>query len=171
MYICTSEFVSFKCIQYSTWCQNRGCICISLTRRTCRLNPAVSCTHSVIQTRNIILQTELFLQEEGKRDPNTSTQTFKLQSIQGLQVKFYSVSTRNPVIPCKGNYSTYRINSSTRNLQEILQLQGSSHAGRYKASSSKCSPCIQAFYMAENPPGHPIRTPRLPFILPTETAF
>ena len=172
MNICTSEFISFKCIQYSTWCQNRGCICISSTRRTCRLNPAVSCIHSVIQTRNIILQTELFLQEEGKRDSQyiySDLQHFN--QIQGLQVKFYSVSTCNPVIPCKGNYSTYRINSSTRNLQEILQLQGSSHAGRYKASSSKCSPCIQAFYMAENPPGHPIRTPKLPFILPTKTAF
>ena len=56
---------------------------------------------------------------------------------------------RFPVIPCKGNYSTHRINSSTRILQEILQLQGSSHAGRYKASSSNCSPCIQAFYTAE----------------------
>ena len=33
--------------------------------------------------------------------------------------------------------------------QEILQLQGSSHADHYKASSSDCYPCIQAFYMAE----------------------
>ena len=47
------------------------------------------------------------------------------------------------------SHSTHRINSSTRNLQEILQLQGSSRAYRYKASSSNCSPCIQAFYMAE----------------------
>ena len=54
--------------------------------------------------------------------------------------------------PMQGNYSTYRINSSTRILQEILQLQGSSHADRYKASSSNCSPCIQAFYMAETLP-------------------
>ena len=51
--------------------------------------------------------------------------------------------------PMLGNYSTYRINSSTRILQENIQLQGPSHAGRYKASSSICSPCIQAFYMAE----------------------
>ena len=48
MYIRTSVFVSFKRIQYSTWCQNRGCICISSTRRTYRSNPAVSCIHSVI---------------------------------------------------------------------------------------------------------------------------
>ena len=60
---------------------------------------------------------------------------------------FYSVSTRNPATPSN---STYRINSSTRILQEILQLQGSSRADHYKASSSNCSPCIQAFYMAES---------------------
>ena len=69
------------------------------------------------------------------------------------------ISTAFPVFPCaiqqvsshpvQGNYSTHRINSSTRIIQEILQLQGSSRAGRYKASSSNCSPCIQAFYMAE----------------------
>ena len=34
-------------------------------------------------------------------------------------------------------------------LQEIPQLQGSSHADHYKASSSNCSPCLQAFYTAE----------------------
>ena len=33
--------------------------------------------------------------------------------------------------------------------QEILQLQGSSHADQYKASSSNCSPCLQASYTAE----------------------
>ena len=38
---------------------------------------------------------------------------------------FYSVSIRNPATPSN---STYRINSSTRILQEILQLQGSSRA-------------------------------------------
>ena len=149
MYICTSEFVSFKRIQYSTWCQNRGCICISSTRRTHRLNPAVSCIHSVIQTRNIILQTELLLQEEGKRDPNTSTQTFKLQSIQETPAQILQCFHMQSSHSMLGNYSTHRINSSTRILQEILQLQGSSHAGRYKVSFSICSPCIQAFYLTE----------------------
>ena len=44
-------------------------------------------------------------------------------------------------------------------LQEILQLQGSSHADHYKASSSDCSPCIQAFYMAEQGSQLPYSTP------------
>ena len=63
-------------------------------------------------------------------------------------------TTRNPTSfessRAKKNYSTYRINSTTRNLQEILQLQGSSRAHRYKASSSNCSPWLQAFYTAES---------------------
>ena len=105
MYIHTSEFVSFKCIQYSTWCQNRGCICISSTRRTYRLNPAVSCIQSVIQARNIILQTELFLQEEGKREIPIHLLNLQLQSILHINIRtrtqFYSVSTCNPVIPSK----------------------------------------------------------------------
>ena len=59
--------------------------------------------------------------------------------LQELQC-FYTQSSH----PVQRNYSTYRINSSTRILQEILQLQGSSCADQYKASSSNCSPCIQA---------------------------
>ena len=142
MYICTSVFVSFKHIQYSTWCQNRGCICISSTRRTYRLNPAVSCIHSVIQTRNIILQTELILQEEGKRQIPSAILSLQIQCFLQHYQCFHMQFNEFPVIPCKGNYSTHRINSSTRNLQEIFQLQGASHTGRYKASSSSCFPCI-----------------------------
>ena len=43
--------------------------------------------------------------------------------------KNYSVSTRSPATPSN---STYRINSTTQNLQEILQLQGSSRAGSFQ---------------------------------------
>ena len=65
---------------------------------------------------------------------------------------FYSVSTCNPATP---RYSTYRINSSTRILQEILQLQGSSRADQYKASSSDCS-CVSKHSTRQNKaPGLP----------------
>ena len=43
--------------------------------------------------------------------------------------KNYSASTRNPATPSN---SAYRINSSTRIPQEILQLQGSSRAGSFQ---------------------------------------
>ena len=119
--------------------------------------------------------------EEEREDPrrelqsSSSTVVFP-QILQELQEffeysVFYSVSTRNPVIPCKRNYSTYRINSSTRILQEILQLQGSSRADQYKASSSNCSPWLQALHTAGSSykapysiPG-PYSTSRLPVIL------
>ena len=52
-------------------------------------------------------------------------------------------STRTTVFPHAiqqlQDNSTYRINSSSRILQEILQVQGSSRADHYKASSSDCS--------------------------------
>ena len=76
--------------------------------------------------------------EEEREDPRRDTSIFEYSGVSTFY-KNYSVSTRNPVIPCKENYSTYRINSTTRNLQEILQLQGSSRADHYKASSSNCS--------------------------------
>ena len=88
--------------------------------------------------------------EEEREDPRRDSSIYL--RVQNTVVfphfyKNYSVSTHNPVIPC---YSTYRINSSTRILQEILQLQGSSHTDHYKASSSDCFPYLQAFYMAES---------------------
>ena len=97
---------------------------------------------------NIILQTELILQEEGKRDSSASSQSLNTVFSTAFPV-FSHAMQQVSSHPCKGNYPTHRINSSTRNLQEILQLQGSSHAGRYKASSSNCSLCIQVFYPAE----------------------
>ena len=39
----------------ATWCQNRGCICISSTRRTYSRIHAVSCIHPVIQTTTRII--------------------------------------------------------------------------------------------------------------------
>ena len=113
----------------------------------------------VIQTRTIILWTELFPKKRREKiqgeilqsSSSTSTvvfpQFYKNYKISSNTVYSYSVSTCNPATP---RYSTYRINSSTRILQEILQLQGSSRADQYKASSSDCSPCLQAFYTAES---------------------
>ena len=69
-------------------------------------------------------------------------------------------SSKFPVIPC---YSTYRINSSTRILQEILQLQGSSRADQYKASSSNCSRVSKHSTWQNKAP---YSTSRLPAILP-----
>ena len=103
--------------QNATWCQNRGCICISLTRRTYGrihssfLHPAY--------IRTIILWTELFPKKRREKIQGEILQsifeysgvsTF-LQELQEYSV-FYSVSTRNPATPSN---SAYRINSSPRN--------------------------------------------------------
>ena len=116
MYIRTSSFVLLACNSTrvcwpdnATWCQNRGCICISSTRRTYgRIHiPAT-----------IILWTELF---PKKRREKISKERFFNLSSSGVSTflqdsfeysVFYSVSTRNPATP---NNSAYRINSSTRN--------------------------------------------------------
>ena len=78
---------------------------------------------------------------------------------------FYSVSTCNPAT---SRYSTYRINSSTRILQEILQLQGSSRAGSFQ-QLFPVSPSILhgriRLPASLSIPG-PYSTSRLPAILP-----
>ena len=113
-----------------------------------------SCIHSNNNSVDRIIS-----KEEEREDPRRDTSVFFeysgvstfLQDSFEYSV-FYSVSTRNPATPSN---STYRINSSTRILQEILQLQGSSRADHYKAFSSNCSPCLQAFYTAESNSKHP----------------
>ena len=85
-----------------------------------------------------------------------------LHAIQQLQSK-YSVSTRNPAILC---YSTYRINSTTRNLQEILQLQGSSHARHLPVTVSRASKHSTWQNPAIRLQALQTHTGRLPAILP-----
>ena len=135
IFVCSTLRVSNKGLltQNATWCQNRGCICISLVRRT--YGP-------IHIPATIILWKELFPKKKEREDPRRDSSIYLRvqntvvfpQIIQELQdffeySVFYSVSTRNPATR---RYSTYRINSSTRILQEILQLQGSSRAGSFQ---------------------------------------
>ena len=115
--------------QNATWCQNRGCICISSTRRTYgRIHEQFPAYNPVIQTSTIILWTELFPKKRREKDPRRDSSIYlRVQNtvvfpqiihiLQELQdffeySVFYSVSTRNPATPSN---SAYRINSSTRN--------------------------------------------------------
>ena len=125
--------------QNATWCQNRGCICISSIRRTYGRIHSSSLHPAYIQTSTIILWTELFPKKKREKIQGEILQSIFEYSgvstfLQELQDSFeysvfYSVSTRNPATPSN---SAYRINSSTRILQEILQLQGSSRAGSFQ---------------------------------------
>ena len=98
---------------------------------------AVSCIHPDKYNNSA---NRIISKEEEREDPRRDTSVFFEYSgvstynpsiLQELQC-FYTQSSKFPVIPCRDNYSTYRINSSTRILQEILQLQGSSRAGIFQ---------------------------------------
>ena len=130
----------------ATWCQNRGCICISSTRRTYSRIHAVPCIHPVIQTTTrIILWTELFpkkrrekIQGEILQRPHSSSNPKSVSS----------VSTRNP--------ASYKLILYTELiLQEIQENYNNYQTHPMQACSSNCFPCIQAFYTAESSSKHP----------------
>ena len=131
--------------QNATWCQNRGCICISSTRRTYgRIHML-----PVIQTSTIILCTELFPKKRREKIQGEILQSiFKYSGVSTfLQDSFeysvfYSVSTRNPATPSN---SAYRINSSTRNTTTTRLIPCRSVQGIFQW----LLPCLQAFYTAE----------------------
>ena len=154
-------------IQNATWCQNRGCFCISSVRRTYgRIHSSFLHT-PVIQTSTIILWTELFPKKRREK-----IQGEILQSIFRYRIQWcFHNSTRTTCNPASFQSSCAILHTELILLQEILQLQVSSRADQYKAPSSDCSPCLQAFYTAESShkapysiPG-PHSTSRLPVIL------
>ena len=149
--------------QNATWCQNRGCICISSTRRTYgRIHML-----PVIQTSTIILWTELFPKKRREKISKVLQSIFEYSGVstflQELQDPFeysvfYSVSTRNPATPSN---SAYRINSSPRNTTTTRLIPCRSVQGIFQW----LLPCLQAFYTAEySTPSAPY-TSRLPVIL------
>ena len=98
----------------TTWCQNRGCICISSTRRTYGRIHAVSCIHPVIQTSNNNSVNRIISKEKERED------------IQGEILQGPHSSSNPRVFPVFYTQSSnlqidsiYRINS-TRNTRLIL---------------------------------------------------
>ena len=138
--------------QNATWCQNRGCICISSVRRTYGRIHSSFLHPAYIQTSTIILWTELFPKKKREKIQGEILQSIFEYSgvstfLQELQDSFeysvfYSVSTCNPATPSN---STYRINSSTRNTTTTRLIP----CHPVQAPSSNCFLCLQAFYTAE----------------------
>ena len=86
---------------------------------------AVSCIHPDNNSVDRIIS-----KEEEREDPGRELQSiFEYSGVSTNNTRTTRTTARTTVIPC---YSTYRINSSTRILQEILQLQGSSRAGSFQ---------------------------------------
>ena len=180
MYIRTSSFVSFETNVFhstlgllthnATWCQNRGCICISSTRRTYGRIHAVWCIHPVIQTRTIILHTELFPKERREREKiqGEILQGPQRPSFQLESKSVSSVSTCNPATTTSLFPHLIMHTELILLLPQELQRYYNYKAHPVQAYSSNCSPCIQAFYTAESRlqapysvPG-PYSTSRLP---------
>ena len=91
--------------------------------------------------------------EEEREDPRRDSSIYlRIQWCFHIPTRTTSISTHNPATP---RYSTYRINSSTRIFQEILQLQGSSRADQYKASSSDCFRVSKHSTRQNKAPGYP----------------
>ena len=138
----------------ATWCQNRGCICISSVRRTygrIHILPAyiqssrqvqLSCGQNYFQRRGERRSKERFFNLSSSTEySGVSTFLQELQDFFEYSV-FYSVSTRNPATP---RYSTYRINSSPRNTTTTRLIPCRLIQGIFQ----QLFPCLQAFYTAE----------------------
>ena len=98
--------------------------------------------------------------EEEREDPRRDSSIYlRVQNtvVFPHSYKNYSASTRNPATPSN---SAYRINSSTRILQEILHLQGSSRAGSFQ----------QLFPVSPSILHGRIRLPDLPTVFQGHTA-
>ena len=146
--------------QNATWCQNRGCICISSTRRTYGrihssfLHPAYIQTSTINSVDRIISKEE----ERERRYPRRDSSIY-LRVVFPHSYKNYSVSTRNPATPSN---STYRINSSPRTTRLIpcrLLPATVPLVSKHSTRQNK----------APGPPysiPRPYRTSRLPVILP-----
>ena len=138
---------------------------------------AVSCIQSSHPDENNNSVDRIISKEEEREDPRRDSSIYlRVQNTvvfpQIIHIPqdffeysvFYSVSTRNPATPSN---STYRINSSTRNITTTRLIPCRSLQGIFQ----QLFPCIQAFYTAESSykapysiPG-PYSTSRLPVIL------
>ena len=137
---------------------------------------AVSCIQSSHPDKHNNSVDRIISKEEEREDPRRDSSIY-LQ-VQNTVVfphtihsfyKNYSVSTRNPT-----SFQSSRaiLHRELILPQEILQLQGSSHAVQYKASSSDCSRISKHSTRQNKAPGFPTSIPgpystsRLPAILP-----
>ena len=101
---------------------------------------AVSCIHPDKNNNSV---DRIISKEEEREDPRRDSSIY-------LRVQWcFHIPTRTTVFPHAIQQLQVILHTELILPQEILQLQGSSHADHYKASSSNCSPCLQAFYTAE----------------------
>ena len=131
-------------------------------------NPHASSIHPVIQTRTIILWTELFPKKRREKIQGEILQSiFEYSGVSTFlqELQFYTQSSRFPVIPC---YSTYRINSSPRNTTTTRLIPCRllpATVPRVSKHSTRQNPAIR-LPAPYSTPSAPHGTSRLPVILP-----
>ena len=105
----------------ATWCQNRGCICISSTRRTLWSNPCSFLHTSSHPDKNNNSANRIISQGKEREDPrrDSSKTSFQLES-----KSVSSISTCNPATTT----TSLILHTELILPQEIQQLQGSSRA-------------------------------------------
>ena len=165
IYILINPFNKGLLTHNATWCQNRGCICISSVRRT---------NGRIHIPATIILWTELFPKKRREKIQGEILQSifeYKYSGVstilQELQC-FHTQSSKFPVILCKETI----LHTELILLQKILQLQGSSRViPCIQGIFQQLLPCLQALHTADSSykapysiPG-PYSTSRLPVIL------
>ena len=120
--------------QNATWCQNRGCICISSTRRNIWSNPH-SCNNNSVD--------RIISKEEEREDPRRDSSIY-------LRVQWcFHIPTRTTVLLHAIQQLQVILHTELILLQESSKKYYNYKAHPVQAPSSNCSPCHQAFYMAE----------------------
>ena len=130
IFVCSTLRVNLQgfVTQNATWCQNRGCICISSTRRTYgRIHML-----PVIQTRTIILCTELFPKKRREKIQGEILQsTFEYSGVSTFLQDSFEYSVFYSVLHAIQQLQVI-LHTELILPQEILQLQGSSRAGSFQ---------------------------------------
>ena len=160
--------------QNATWCQNRGCICISSTRRTYGQIHSIFLHPAYIRT--IILWTELFPKKRREKIQGEILQSifeYRIQWCFHIPTRttkifeysvFYSVSTRNPATPSD---SAYRINSSPRTTRLMPCRLLPATVPRVSKHSTRQNKASGLPYSIPRP----YSTSRLPVILPSRNSI
>ena len=127
----------------STWCQNRGCICISLVRRTYgRIHSSFLHTSSHPDKNNNSVD-RIISKRRGER--RSKERFFNLSS----STVVFPHSTRTTVFPHAIQQLQVILHTELILLQEFSKKYYNYKAHPVQAPSSNCSPCSKQFYTAE----------------------
>ena len=152
----------------STWCQNRGCICISLVRRTYgRIHSSFLHTSSHPDKNNNSVNRII----SKERREKIQGENFNLLRVQWCFHKYYKNSIVFPHAIQSSRAKETILHTELILLQEFSKKYYNYKAHPVQAPSSNCSPCLQALHTAGSSykapysiPG-PYSTSRLPVIL------